>query len=158
MQIRHWLHFSMRNLQSDLLKWQSVFLPFSSVRRDCILKLFQQRVLGLAMKNILIALLLLLLAIYVGADFFNHSMNLSFSGDGDSWEWTSSGADLLIAIPVLLIVGAILFFVFSGVAILILAIGLFAVLACLLPALISLAVPVLMVYLLYLLIRKAKSA
>ncbi|MEJ2793366.1 hypothetical protein WAE56_08110 [Iodobacter sp. LRB] len=109
------------------------------------------------MKNILIALLLLLLAIYVGADFFNHGMNLSFSGDGDNWEWTSSGADALIAIPVLLIVGAILFFVFSGVAVLILAIGLFAVLACLLPALISLAVPVLMVYLLYLLIRKAKS-
>ncbi|WP_130106703.1 hypothetical protein [Iodobacter fluviatilis] len=109
------------------------------------------------MKKILISLLLVLLAIYLGADFFNHSMNLSFSGDGDNWEWTSRGADALITIPVLLIVGTILFFVFSGVALLILAIGLFAVLACLLPALISLAVPVLMVYLLYLLIRKAKS-
>ncbi|WP_156455206.1 hypothetical protein [Janthinobacterium sp. B9-8] len=110
------------------------------------------------MKNILIALLLLVLAVYLGADFLNHNMSLSFSGDGDNWQWASSGADMLIAIPVLLIVGAILFFVFSGVALLILAIGLFAVLACLLPALVSLAVPALMVYLIYLLIRKAKSA
>ncbi|MFC7419757.1 hypothetical protein ACFQNF_07665 [Iodobacter arcticus] len=109
------------------------------------------------MKNILIAVLLLVLAVYLGADFLNQNMSLSFSGDGDNWQWASSGADMLIAIPVLLIVGAILFFVFSGVALLILAIGLFAVLACLLPALLSLAVPVLMVYLIYLLIRKEKS-
>jgi hypothetical protein len=113
--------------------------------------------MGFTMKNTLIALLLLVLAVYLGADFFNHNMSLSFSGDGENWQWASSGADALIAIPVLLIVGAILFFVFSGLAVFILAIGLFAVLACLLPALLSLAVPVLMVYLLYLLIRKAKS-
>ncbi|AZN36915.1 hypothetical protein [Iodobacter ciconiae] len=109
------------------------------------------------MKNILIILLLLLFIIYLGIDYFNQNMIFYFSSDGDSWEWSSSGADILIAVPLLLIIGAILFFVFSGLAVFILAIGLFAVLVCLLPALVSSAVPALMVYLIYLLIRKVKS-
>lgn len=108
------------------------------------------------MKNILIALLLVLLAVYLGVDFLNHNMSLSFSGDGDHWQWASSGADGLIAIPVLLLVGAILLFIFAGFAAFLLFIGGVVVLACLLPALVSLLPLLLMAYLIYLLVCKSK--
>ncbi|MDW5416881.1 hypothetical protein R6242_09920 [Iodobacter sp. CM08] len=109
------------------------------------------------MKNILIGLLLVLLGVYLGADYFNHGLNIQMTGDNENWQWAADGADSLIAIPVLLLVGAILLFVFAGLAAFLLFIGGVVLLACLLPALLSLLPVLLMAYLVYLLVRKSKQ-
>ncbi|WP_293932826.1 hypothetical protein [Iodobacter sp.] len=109
------------------------------------------------MKNILIGLLLVLLGVYLGADYFNHGLNIQMTGDNGSWEWAADGADALIALPVLLLVGVILFFVFAGLAAFLLFIGVVVVAACMIPALLSLLPVLLMAYLVYLLLRKSKQ-
>ncbi len=99
----------------------------------------------------------MLLGVYLGADYFNHGLNIQMTGDNGSWEWAADGADALIALPVLLLVGVILFFVFAGLAAFLLFIGVVVVAACMIPALLSLLPVLLMAYLVYLLLRKSKQ-
>lgn len=112
------------------------------------------------MKKILVVVLLLALAIYLAVGLTPEQFNFQMSNQNESWQWQPHGMELIIVIPVLLLVGVLLFFIFTSLATFLLALGVLiaglVVFSMLLPFAIFLAVPALIGYLIYLLCRQSR--